>query len=243
MIKKNDIIFLIGVILLFLPFFISKEIYDYYFQFNKEHGLITAFVKFAILATIGDVIGLRIKTGSYFKNGYGILPRMIVWGILGVTIKIAFIVFASGTPVFLESIGLENAQLVMKGAFTPEKLLVAFCISVALNLIYAPVMMTLHTITDMHIVSNRGTLKGFFTPIKFRKLFVSLNWDVQWNFVFKKTIPLFWIPAHTITFLLPSDLRILFAALLGIALGTILAIADLMGRNAEELNPEVGSLK
>jgi|FLOH01.1.fsa_nt_gi hypothetical protein len=243
MIKKNDIIFLIGVILLFLPFFISKEIYDYYFQFNKEHGLITAFVKFAILATIGDVIGLRIKTGSYFKNGYGILPRMIVWGILGVTIKIAFIVFASGTPVFLESIGLENAQLVMKGAFTPEKLLVAFCISVALNLIYAPVMMTLHTITDMHIISNRGTLKGFFTPIKFRKLFVSLNWDVQWNFVFKKTIPLFWIPAHTITFLLPSDLRILFAALLGIALGTILAIADLMGRNAEELNPEVGSLK
>ncbi len=190
MIKKNDIIFLIGVILLFLPFFISKEIYDYYFQFNKEHGLITAFVKFAILATIGDVIGLRIKTGSYFKNGYGILPRMIVWGILGVTIKIAFIVFASGTPVFLESIGLENAQLVMKGAFTPEKLLVAFCISVALNLIYAPVMMTLHTITDMHIVSNRGTLKGFFTPIKFRKLFVSLNWDVQWNFVLQKNHPI-----------------------------------------------------
>ena len=240
MIKINDIIFLVGVILLFLPFFISKEIYDFYSQFNKEHGLITAFVKFAFLATIGDVIGLRIKTGSYFKNGYGILPRMIVWGILGVTIKIAFVVFASGTPVFLESIGLENAQMVMKGAFTPEKLLVAFSISLALNLIYAPVMMTLHTITDMHIVSNGGTLRGFFTPINFRKLFVSLNWDVQWNFVFKKTIPFFWIPAHTITFLLPADLRILFAALLGIALGTILAIADLKGRNAVSLKPEVG---
>ncbi len=152
MIKKNDIIFLVGVILLFLPFFVSKEIYDFYFQFNKDHELIAAFVKFAILATIGDVIGLRIKTGTYFKDGYGILPRMIVWGILGVTIKIAFVLFASGTPIFLESIGLENAQIVMKGAFTPEKLLVAFSISLALNLIYAPVMMTLHTITDMHII-------------------------------------------------------------------------------------------
>jgi hypothetical protein len=49
---------------------------------------------------------------------------------------------------------------------------------------------------------------------------------VQWNFVFKKTIPLFWFPAHTITFLLPSQFQVLFAALLGVALGVILAIAN-----------------
>lgn len=235
MIKKNDIIFFAGVLLLFLPFVISKHVFDFYIQFNKGHELIAAFVKFAILATIGDVIGLRIKTGSYLRKGFGIIPRMIVWGFIGITIKIAFVLFASGTPAFLESVGLENAQLVLKGIFSPEKLLVAFCISLALNVIYAPVMMTLHTITDMHIISNGGSLKGFFTPIKFRKLFVDLDWDVQWNFVFKKTIPFFWIPAHTITFLLPGELRVLFAALLGIALGTILAIADMMGKNAESL--------
>jgi len=236
MIKKIDIIFFAGVVLLFLPFVISKEVFDFYIQFNKDHELITAFIKFAILATIGDVIGLRIKTGNYLRKGFGIIPRMIVWGFLGVTIKTAFVLFASGTPAFLESIGLENAQLIMKDNFSPEKLLVAFCISFALNVIYAPVMMTFHAITDMHIVNNGGTLKGFFTPIKFRKLFVDLDWDVQWNFVFKKTIPFFWIPAHTITFLLPAELRVLFAALLGIALGTILAIADLMGKNAKSLN-------
>ncbi len=241
MIKKNDIIFLAGVTLLFLPFFVSGEVFDFYIQFNKDHELITAFIKFAILATIGDVVGLRIKTGSYLREGFGIMPRMIVWGILGVTIKIAFVLFASGTPAFLESVGLENAQSVLKGNFTLEKLLVAFSISVAINLIYAPVMMTFHTITDMHIVSHGGTLKGFFTPIQFRKLFVNLNWDVQWNFVFKKTIPFFWIPAHTITFLLPPDLRILFAALLGIALGTILAIADLMGKEVGSWKLENGS--
>lgn len=231
MIKKIDIIFFAGVLLLFLPFVVSKDVFDFYIQFNRDHELITAFVKFAILATIGDVIGLRIKTGSYLRKGFGIIPRMIVWGFLGITIKIAFVLFAFGTPAFLETVGLENAHLVMKGSFTPEKLLVAFCISVAMNVIYAPVMMTLHAITDMHIMTNGGTLRGFLTPIKFRKLFVNLDWDVQWNFVFKKTIPFFWIPAHTITFLLPPELRVLFAALLGIALGMILAIADMMGKN------------
>lgn len=238
MIKKIDIIFFAGVLLLFLPFVVSEDVFDFYIQFNRDHELITAFVKFAILATIGDVIGLRIKTGSYLRKGFGIIPRMIVWGFLGITIKIAFVLFAFGTPAFLETVGLENAHLVMKGNFTPEKLLVAFCISVAMNVIYAPVMMTLHTITDMHIMTNGGTLRGFLTPIKFRKLFVNLDWDVQWNFVFKKTIPFFWIPAHTITFLLPPELRVLFAALLGIALGTILAIADMMGKNNLSLKSE-----
>jgi hypothetical protein len=81
----------------------------------------------------------------------------------------------------------------------------------------------------MHINNTGGTIRGFFTPFGFNNLLLNLDWDVQWNFVFKKTIPLFWIPAHTITFLLPPDFRILFAAILGIALGTILAIADIMG--------------
>ena len=53
----------------------------------------------------------------------------------------------------------------------------------------------------------------------------NLNWKVQWGFVFKKTLPLFWFPAHTITFLLPGEMRVLFAALLGVLLGVILSIA------------------
>ena len=95
-----------------------------------------------------------------------------------------------------------------------------------MNSIFAPVFMTLHKITDTHILNNGGTLGGFFRPIKMREIITHLNWDVQWNFVFKKTIPLFWFPAHTITFLLPSQFQVLFAALLGVALGVILAIAN-----------------
>ncbi len=227
--KKHDIIFIILLILIFIPFILSSNIFNAYLTFNHNHSLMTSFIKFAILATIGEIIGLRIKTGVYTKPGFGILPRMLVWGFIGVTIKIAMVIFAIGTPYLLEYLGLNGAIKSMGGDFTLEKLFVSFSISVFLNVIYAPVMMTFHRITDMHINNTGGTIRGFFTPFGFNNLLLNLDWDVQWNFVFKKTIPLFWIPAHTITFLLPPDFRILFAAILGIALGTILAIADIMG--------------
>ena len=130
----------------------------------------------------------------------------------------------------LENLGVENAVSALPGPFSAEKLFVAFCTSVALNVVYAPVMMTFHKMMDVHILATGGTVKGLFTFIPFREIFVNLNWDIQWNFVFKKTIPFFWIPAHTITFILPPDFQVLFAAMLGIALGTILSIASLKGK-------------
>lgn len=227
--KKQDLLFLAFCILLFLPFFISETVYNYYDLFNKEHGMIMSFVKFAILATMGESIGLRIRNGIYNQAGFGLIPRAIVWGILGLTIKLAFVIFGKGAPMFLDYMGVSGIGDAMKGDFSTTKLLGAFTISATINLIYAPVMMTLHKITDTHIINNGGTISGLFKPIKFGQIMVNMNWDVQWNFVFKKTIPFFWIPAHTITFLLPAEFQVLFAAALGIALGVLLAIASLKG--------------
>ena len=225
--KSKDLIVIVTVIILLSPFFIFNEVYEFYTEFNKEHGLIMAFIKFALLATFGEAIGLRIKEGVYNRKGFGLLPRALVWGFLGLTIKLAFVIFASGTPVFLEYVGLKDAGNILKGELTGLKVLVAFSISVAMNLIYAPVMMTLHKIIDIHIINNQGKLSALGKRIQFAKIFKSINWDVQWHFILKKTIPFFWIPAHTVTFLLPPDFRVLFAALLGIALGLILAVASL----------------
>ena len=86
-------------------------------------------------------------------------------------------------------------------------------------------MMTFHKCTDIHITDNGGTVRGLLRPMKMREIVSKkVNWDMQWNFVIKKTIPLFWFPAHTITFILPANLQVLFAALLGVALGLILAL-------------------
>ncbi|MCG8579504.1 MAG: hypothetical protein MI866_06295 [Bacteroidales bacterium] len=221
----KDILFVLAVVVFFLPFFLCDAVFDWYTNFNLQHSMVMSFLKFAVLATLGEVIGLRIKTGRYKADGFGVLPRAVIWGLLGLTIKMAFVIFASGIPVFLEQMGMANALEVMKQPFSSSKLLVAFSISAAMNLIYAPVMMTLHRITDTHIVTNGGKLSCLLKPVAFGKIMKELDWGMQWNFVFKKTIPFFWIPAHTITFLMPAEYRVLFAALLGIVLGVLLAIA------------------
>jgi hypothetical protein len=224
--KPKDFLFALAGICLFLPFFLFPGLLDFYKDFNSSHALLMSFIKFAILATMGEVIGLRIKTGNYNQPGFGILPRAIVWGFLGMTVKIAFVIFGAGAPAFLEIMGLKNASEIIKGDLSPVKVLVSFTISASLNLFYAPVLMTFHKITDIHITNNGGTLKGLFTPIKFAEIFPAINWEVQWVFVFKKTIPLFWIPMQTINFLLPTQYQILVAAVLGIVLGVLMAIAS-----------------
>ena len=117
----------------------------------------------------------------------------------------------------------------MHGPVSNTKLIGAFAISLTLNLIFSPVFMTLHKITDTHITNTGGTWRGYFSRIRVGEIITSMNWDVHYNFVLKKTIPLFWIPAHTITFLLPAEHQILMAAMLGVALGVILSIASLKG--------------
>lgn len=225
--KRNDLIVIVVAVLILLPFFVFDSVYQFYISFNAQHGMITSFIKFAILSTFGECIGLRIRTGNYNQKGFGILSRAIVWGFLGLTIKLSFVLFANGIPPFLEYLGVPEAKAAMGGALTLKKVLIALAISTGMNVIFAPVMMTTHKITDTHISLSGGTL---FKRINIGDIMQNhINWKVQWNFVFAKTIPLFWIPAHTISFLLPVDFQTLFAAFLGIALGVILAIASLKG--------------
>lgn len=184
-----------------------------------------SFIKFALLSTLGEMLGARISRGRYCPPGFGVLPKMIVWGVLGMGISMAMIIFSNGVPAFLEYMGYRDAGLDFAGSLTWGKVLVAFCISVAMNSIFAPVFMTLHKITDIHIGDNNGSLRALIRPIPMAEVFSRIDWNAQWGFVFKKTIPLFWFPAHTVTFLLPAGARPLFAALLGVVLGVLLAVS------------------
>ena len=230
--KRIDLIVLLLVTLVLLPFFLFNPLLDFYKLFNKEHAYIASFIKFAILATFGESIGLRIRTGRYVRLGFGFVPRAIVWGFLGISIKMAFVIFGEGAPYMLKTMGVPfpgtfPGDILRMQGFSWLKLFSAFAVSTTLNLFFAPVFMTFHKITDLHILVNKGTLKGFFTPIRFSKHFVEIDWAKQWDFVFKKTIPLFWIPAQTLNFMLPEEYRILFAAFLSIVLGILLSVASL----------------
>ncbi len=223
--KRNDWIVILVIVLIGVAFAWMPGLALTYEKLNLEHGILMSFVKFAVLATFGECLALRIKTGNYNRKGFGILPRAVVWGFLGITIKMAFVIYASGTPQLLSYFGWSEVTTSLSGRLSVMALFTAFSISTAMNLTYAPVMMTIHKITDTHILETGGTLRGLLRPIAIGRIFANLDWKTQWNFVFKKTIPFFWIPAHTITFLLPVDFQVLFAASLGIALGLILSLA------------------
>ena len=226
--KKTDKITLVVIAVVVLGFAFIPGAWDWFIRATKHHGLLMSFFKFAILGTFGEMLSLRIKEGVYYKEGFGLLPKLLIWGVLGVVIASAMTIFKTGTIKLLDG-GFHfdgKAALWFANDLSWGKFFVALCISVLMNTLFAPVFMTFHKITDIHIAETGGTLKGFFSkPLEIQKTMAEkINWNIQYGFVFKKTIPLFWYPAHTITFLLPGTLQVLFAAALGVALGVILSI-------------------
>lgn len=226
--KKSDIITTLAVLAVIGAFAFVPGAMDGFNKMTAEHGMIMSFFKFAILGTFGEMLALRIRKGCYIEKGFGLLPKMLVWGFLGVIIASAMMIFKTGTVAVLE----KGFNVTKAGEWFAAKELtwgkagVALCVSVLMNTIFAPVFMTFHKVTDIHIAETGGTLKGFFTnKLKIQETVAhKINWDLQYGFVFKKTIPLFWYPAHTITFLLPGNYQVLFAAFLGVVLGLILSI-------------------
>jgi hypothetical protein len=234
--KKTDLLVTGIVILVLLPFFVFPSVLHAYEWLNAGHAYMMSFIKFAVLATFGECIGLRIRTGAYNKPGFGILPRAIVWGFLGIGIKTAFVIFGEGAPMMLKTMGVQfsisnPADVLRQPGFSGLKLLAAFSVSTTMNLIFAPVFMAVHKITDMHILNNYGTLKGFFSPVPVGEYIREGDWLTFWNFVILKTIPFFWIPAQTLNFMLPEGYRVLVAAVYGVVLGVLLSLASLMQKN------------
>lgn len=115
--KKQDFLFIFVLVIIFLPFFVSESIYNWYKSFNAAHGMVMSFVKFGILATLGEMLGLRISAGVYNRKGFGVLPRAVVWGLLGMGINAAMIIFSKGVPQFMEYMGMANAPKMFKTQF------------------------------------------------------------------------------------------------------------------------------
>ena len=67
--KKSDIVFMACVAALLVPFFVSDTLFNSYKECNAAHPYIMAFIKFMILSSIGEMLGLRIKQGVYTYNG------------------------------------------------------------------------------------------------------------------------------------------------------------------------------
>lgn len=216
--KKGDLLW-IGGLLAVIAFLLIPTTHEVFISMTTNHPYIMGFIKVAILATMGEVLAIRIVAGDY-STPVGVIWRMIIWGFLGMAFALVFPLFAGGVAA-AKAGGLLPAFA--EGSFAAT-LFTAFMISCCMNIIFAPTMMGFHRLTDTYIELANGKL-GNLKNVSLGQVTRAIDWKGLVGFVYFKTIPVFWIPAHTITFLLPAEYRVLMAAFLSIALGGILAFA------------------
>jgi len=190
-----------------------------FISLTNTYPIIMGFIKFFILATLGDVFARRIVTGSWKIKKMFLLERAFIWGMLGVLFTFVFPIFSAGVDALISKKLLP--------VFMTEPLMgisTAFWKSFWINMLFAFPMMTFHRITDTLIDQRR-----LFKKWPFLKTWKNIDWDNMWKVV-APTVIWFWIPAHTITFYLPSEFRIIMAAGLSMCLGAILSYSKLKAK-------------
>ncbi len=199
---------------------IFPETHSLFVSATSTHPYISGFIKFAILSIMGEFLANRLVHKKWVKIK-GLLPKMVIWGLVGVMIVMMFAIFSNGVQGAIEK------GLLYTGASSVSPFLKAFYISAILNLTFGPVFMAVHRISDTYIDAVTGNNPAIRKNLSLGGVVSSIDWSGFINFVVGKTIPFFWIPAHTITFLLPDEYKVLFAASLSIVLGLILSYAKL----------------
>ncbi|MBL6991252.1 MAG: hypothetical protein ISR65_15820 [Bacteriovoracaceae bacterium] len=184
---------------------------------TKSYPALMGFIKFAILATMGELLGRMMLTQKWTLFGINLWQRALVWGLLGMVFSYVFPLYSGGVDLLIK---LE--RLPTPGSGPLQIVTIAFWKSTWINLLFAFPFMTFHRITDTLIDQNL-----LFSKWPFMEIWRQIDWDNMWKMV-APTIVWFWIPAHTITFSLPPEYRILLAACLGIVLGLILSTLKTM---------------
>lgn len=185
----------------------SKELFKI---LATDHMYIMGFVKFALLATVGEMVAIRLTKKAWILPE-GVIERAIVWGIIGAVLSLMLKIYSNGVDF-----SMNNGILPGEGS----RFLKAFFTSIAMNCSFGIVMMGFHKMTDKNIeMKSKG-----INDRSIENLAKEIDWNGFINFTVLKTIPFFWIPAHTITFMLPPEYQIIMAAYLSIALGIILGL-------------------
>jgi len=209
--RVGDIIWGSAILVISL-LFLLPDTNAVYITLNSNHPFVLGFLKFAILAMMGELLVIRI-IGKEWKKVKGFFTKMLVWGIIGIVITFMFKLFPMGIQ------GLIDHDILFVGQGFIGRLLFGLYTSIVANFAFGPIFMAAHRIVDtyidMRIEDKDATVNRVLNKI---------DWVDFIRLIVFRMLPLFWLPAHTLTFLLPEDYRILFAAYLSIVLGAMLAI-------------------
>lgn len=210
--RKNGMVPLICAIIVigFSTILVIPETKEIFKTLSVNHMYIMGFVKFVLLATVGEVVAVRLTKGAWIVPDR-ILERAIIWGVIGAVLSLMLKIYSSGIVYVMEKGLLPGGESVF---------LRAFFTSVAMNVSFGIVMMGFHKMTDKNIELKAKGIKDRSVKL----IANEVDWNGFINFTVLKTIPFFWIPAHTVTFMLPPEYQIVMAAYLSIALGIILGL-------------------
>lgn len=211
----------IGILLAFALILVFPQSRDIFKTISGTHPFIMGFIKFGLMATVGEIIALRISKKTWTVPSF-LGMRALIWGLIGIAITFMMKTYAGGVSVLTSPNAQTGASALLfageKGTVL-NKFLTAFYTSVIMNLTFGPTFMAFHKCTDKYL-----ELKFSGMPHKALDAVSAVDWQTFVGFTLFKTIPVFWIPAHTITFMLPSEYQVIMAAALSVALGIILSL-------------------
>lgn len=199
------------------------------------HPYYMGIIKFAILASMGELFAIRIVGGEW-NIPCGMVYRTCFWGFMGFTLTTAVTVYANGVPGAIQS-------GILYGARFHSPVIRAFWTSVMMNATYGPVIMSAHRISDTYLDLACGRLRNL-PSVQLDTVLATINWHSLVVVVIFRLLTFFWIPAHTVTFLLPPQYRVLCAAVLSFVLGVMLAFFERYRApsNTEALKLEVATV-
>ena len=169
-----------------------------YVWWVKAHPLASAALQFALLGTLGELLAASCvrRRPAFPFTALQFVLKVGAWGLLGMVIKYGFAGMKGFTHALVDGHFLPG--------FLAQGLGWAFALSVFTNLMFGPQMMVFHRIEDNLIMGERG-FQGIHRAW----------WTLLW----------FWVPAHTLTFCLPTEYQIGLAAVWGMVLGLILGLS------------------
>lgn len=209
--KKGDFLW-VFIILIWIVILAVPASRVAFITATDTHPYIRGFIKFAILATMGDLLGTRILKGEWIIPK-GLIFKGAVWGIIGMMITLVFTVFTTGVAA---------AQSVGRLPFAGSKLAQAFFESTIMNVTFGPMLYMYHKFGDLYIDIKYENNGGKLTVKEFVE---RVDWYTIVGFSWVKIQTFVWIPCHTIVFLLPAQYRVLASAFLSILLGGLVAVS------------------
>ncbi len=144
-------------LLVITAFLILPQTHRVFIQLTGNHPYLMGFIKFAILATMGELLALRLAKKAWIKP-VGLIFKIVVWGLIGVLITFMFPFYSAGVSAMTTQLNISPGNQLLSIALS------AFLTSVIMNLTFGIVFMAMHRMSDTYIEMRfnhkKPSLKG-----------------------------------------------------------------------------------